>query len=482
MFFNSTQYILFLPAVVILFYLTPFRFRWLLLLTASYYFYICLRAEFMVVIIFSTTINYFSAILIAKNKDNKNKKKLFLTLALVINLGLLGLLKYLGFINLLLHDIFGVTPGPTSPLISLLAPVSISYFTFQSITYIFDTYYDLRKPEKHPGIFALFVAFFPIILSGPIEQSTHLLPQFRDKERARLKSENIEAGIKLIIWGYFLKLVVADRTSIYVDAVFSNVDRHGGITFITAIIFYSFQIYSDFAGYSCIAIGSARLMGFDVLPNFNRPYFSQSISEFWTRWHISLSTWLRNYLFNPISYYFMRRLTRERYLKIIKPELLTYIIAAYITFLICGIWHGANFTFIIWGSIHGIYLIIERIINRKGGNRVLNILITYILVLFSFIFFRSENVHQALSVIKTILTHPGKLYIPFDSDVVAPVYAVLGISIMLIIEIKREFFNSSFSLSENKNEYIRMATYGLLIFLILYLGVFDGSQFMYAKF
>jgi D-alanyl-lipoteichoic acid acyltransferase DltB (MBOAT superfamily) len=482
MYFNTTQYILFLPLVVILFYLTPFRFRWLLLLAASYYFYVCWRAEFMVVIIFSTMVNYFSAILIARNKTNKRNKKIFLTIALVINLGMLIILKYLGFINDFFHEIFGIIPAPTSPLLYLIAPVGLSYFTLQSLTYVFDTYYNLREPEKHPGIFALYVAFFPLILSGPIEQSTHLLPQFRDKARAKLKSVNIEEGIKLIIWGYFLKLVVADRTSIYVDAVFGNVDRHGGITFIAALILYSFQIYSDFAGYSCIAIGSARLMGFDVLHNFNRPYFSQSISEFWTRWHISLSTWLRNYLFNPLSYYFMRKLQKERYLKIIKPELLTYAIAASITFLMCGIWHGANFTFIIWGSLHGFYLIVDRIINKKGGNRVLNIIITYILVLFAWIFFRSENVHQSLTVIKAILTHPGSLYIPFDSDVVAPVYAVLGIFILLMVEVKREFFNNSFSLSGNKNEYIRMASYGFMIFLILYLGVFDASQFMYVKF
>jgi D-alanyl-lipoteichoic acid acyltransferase DltB (MBOAT superfamily) len=178
----------------------------------------------------------------------------------------------------------------------------------------------------------------------------------------------------------------------------------------------------------------------------------------------------------------MRKLQKERYLKIIKPELLTYAIAASITFLMCGIWHGANFTFIIWGSLHGFYLIVDRIINKKGGNRVLNIIITYILVLFAWIFFRSENVHQSLTVIKAILTHPGSLYIPFDSDVVAPVYAVLGIFILLMVEVKREFFNNSFSLSGNKNEYIRMASYGFMIFLILYLGVFDASQFMYVKF
>ena len=482
MYFNTVQYILFLPAIVVLFYLVPFRIRWLLLLVASYYFYICWRAEFMIVIVFSTLVNYLSAIFIARNAGDKKIQKTFLVLALIINLGMLIILKYLGFINDFIREITGTSAVQTSSLLYLIAPVGLSYFTLTSLTYIFDTYYGVRKPERHIGLFALYVAFFPLVLSGPIEQSTHLLPQFRDRERAKLKSVNIEEGIKLIIWGYFLKLVVADRTAIYVDTVFGNVGRHGGITFIATMILHSFQIYSDFAGYSSIAIGSARLMGFDVIQNFNRPYFSKSIAEFWTRWHISLSTWLRNYLFNPLSYYFMRRLKKDKYFLFISPELLTYAIAAYFTFLMCGIWHGANFTFIIWGSLHGIYLIFGRAFKLKSRNRILNIIITYVLVLFSWIFFRAGNVHQAFFILKTIFTHPGTLYIPFDSDVVAPVYALLSILILLIIEVKREFFNKYFSLTGNNNGYIRMLSYSILIFLILYLGVFDGSQFMYVKF
>ena len=482
MFFNSIQYILFLPAVVILFYVTPLRFRWLLLLASSYYFYMCWKPEFIVVIVVSTLINYSSALLMSGTSVQK-RKKLIMISTLVINLGLLVIFKYLGFIAEMFQTIFQSDhPGRISPALLLIAPIGISYYTLQSLSYIIDVYYGRRDAEKHPGIFALYVAFFPLILSGPIERSTHLLPQLREKERQKLHSVNIEEGIKLIIFGYFLKLVIADRTSIYVDAVFGNLPRHGGITFMAAIVLYSFQIYTDFAGYSAIAIGSARLMGFDVYQNFNRPYFSSSIREFWTRWHMSLSSWLRDYLFNPLAFSFMRIFRKERYWKIISTEFLTYAFAAFITFFICGIWHGARLTFMIWGSLHGIYLIIERAIDRKTGKRLLNIFITYIMVLFTWIFFRSDNVHDAFLIIRTIFTHPGKLYIPFDSDVVAPVYAVLGIVILLLIEIKREFFDLKFSLTKNRNEYVRMITYGLLIFLILYLGVFDASQFMYFKF
>jgi len=223
-------------------------------------------------------------------------------------------------------------------------------------------------------------------------------------------------------------------------------------------------------------------MGFDVYQNFNRPYFSSTIREFWTRWHISLSIWLRDYLFNPLTFYFMRVFRKECYLKIISPELLTYAFSAFITFVICGLWHGARFTFLIWGSLHGIYLIIERATKRKSDKTILNIIITYIMILFTWIFFRSDNVNDAFLIIRTIFTHPGSLYIPFDNDVVAPVYAILGILILVVMEVKKEFFNQKFSLTNNKNEYVRMISFGLMIFLILYLGVFDASQFMYFKF
>ncbi|MEI6883246.1 MAG: MBOAT family O-acyltransferase [Bacteroidota bacterium] len=442
----------------------------------------CWIPELIIVIVASTLVNYTFAISISK-QTTQSRKKLLLISTLILNLGTLIVFKYLGVVREIIHSLYSTNnPGNLSSAFFLIAPIGISYYTLQSLSYILDVYYGKRKAERHPGIFALYVAFFPLILSGPIERSTHLLPQFREKERIKLNSTNIEEGIKLIIFGYFLKLVIADRTSIYVDAVFGNIQRHGGITFIVTIILYSFQIYSDFAGYSAIAIGSARLMGFDVYQNFNRPYFSSTIREFWTRWHISLSIWLRDYLFNPLTFYFMRVFRKECYLKIISPELLTYAFSAFITFVICGLWHGARFTFLIWGSLHGIYLIIERATKRKSDKTILNIIITYIMILFTWIFFRSDNVNDAFLIIRTIFTHPGSLYIPFDNDVVAPVYAILGILILVVMEVKKEFFNQKFSLTNNKNEYVRMISFGLMIFLILYLGVFDASQFMYFKF
>jgi D-alanyl-lipoteichoic acid acyltransferase DltB (MBOAT superfamily) len=280
--------------------------------------------------------------------------------------------------------------------------------------------------------------------------------------------ELFSEGVKLIIVGFFMKLVVADRAAIYVNAVYNNVDNHDGLSFIAATVFFAFQIYGDFAGYSLIAIGTARLFGFNLMTNFNRPYFATSIGDFWKRWHISLSTWFRDYLYIPLGGN-----------KVIYPRWLFNI---FITFLVSGLWHGANWTFVIWGALNGIYLIIEAVLIKSDKKNIVNVFTTFVLICFSWIFFRANNVDEAFYILKTILSNPGKLYIPGGADVVAPVFAAIAIAILLVAEIKKEYFNKVFTISENKYAIVRWAFYSGIIFMILYMGVFNSSQFIYFQF
>lgn len=468
MLFNSIQYLIFLPSVFVLYFAIPARYRWILLLTASYYFYMCWKVEYVILIIISTLIDYYSAIKIYQSKT-PGLKRAFLYFSLTTNLGILFFYKYFNFAGNSLNSAFrAINLQYEMPYFDILLPVGISFYTFQKISYIIDVYEEKREPERHPGIFAVFVAFFPQLVAGPIERSTRLIPQFHKK--ISFSYANVSAGVKLIIWGFFLKLVVADRAALYVNAVYNNVDEHSGLTFIAATILYSFQIYGDFAGYSCIAIGSSRLFGIDLMMNFNRPYFAASVQEFWKRWHISLSTWLCDYIYTPLSIYF-----RDLKLKGI-------VISIILTFLVSGLWHGANWTFIIWGALHGLYLIIDSLLGSKRKKGIINILITFAEINFAFIFFRANSLADAFHIIQIIIARPGKLFIPSDADVATPIYAAFAIGLLMLIEFKKEYFDQAFSIANSRYEAVRMFAYASLVFLIFYIGVFGGSQFIYFQF
>ena len=363
----------------------------------------------------------------------------------------------------------------------LLVPIGISFYTLQTIGYLIDVYYGRREPEKHFGIFAVFVCFFPIVVSGPIERAAHLLPQLQREHRVAFLYDNISQGVKLIIWGFFLKLVIADRAALYVDAVFGHPDRHSGVTFLLATIFYSFQVYCDFAGYSSVAIGSAKLLGIDILANFNRPYLAVSIKDFWRRWHMTLSYWLRDYVFLPLAYALSRRMPEERYGSV-RVDRIIYVAAILVTFALCGLWHGPNATFLVWGCFHGLCLAVENSFRSRPGWRVLHIARTYALVLMSWIVFRADTVSGAFEILRKILTAPGRLFIPPGADVVAPLYAIGGIALLMVIEMKREFYRGPWTLFGHRNEYVRILAYGLVVALIVSMGVFDGGQFIYAQF
>lgn len=469
MIFNSIDFAIFLPIVFILYWFVTnrnLRVQNALIVVASYVFYGWWDWRFLSLIMFSTIIDYTVGILL-KNTENKNKRRYFLWVSILVNLGFLGFFKYYNFFLESFTSAFtmmGVEIGANS--LNIILPVGISFYTFQTLSYTIDVYKKKLEPTKDFIAFAAFVSFFPQLVAGPIERATHLLPQFYTKRIFSYKAFSL--GIKLIIWGFFMKMVIADRAAIYVNAVYNNIDSHEGLSYIAASILFAFQIYGDFAGYSLIAIGTSKLFGFDLMTNFKRPYFATSVGEFWKRWHISLSTWFRDYLYIPLG---GNRASKPRWL-----------FNLFITFLVSGLWHGANWTFIIWGALNGIYLIIEALFFKNRRQNLLNVLITFILIDFAWIFFRANSFGDALHIISTIFTNPGKLYIGSGDDVTAPLYALLAIGLLVLSEIKKEYFDKLFSISENKYEIVRIGAYALMVFIILYLGVFGNSQFIYFQF
>ena len=352
------------------------------------------------------------------------------------------------------------------PEFKLLLPVGISFYTFQAVGYSIDVYYRKLKPEANFGKYALFVSFFPQLVAGPIERATNLLPQFSKKYAFDYKKA-LE-GTKLIIWGYFMKVVVADRLSIYVDSVYNNSEMHSSISIVLATVFFAFQIYCDFGGYSNIAIGCAKIMGFDLMTNFKRPYFASNCSEFWHRWHISLSTWFKDYVYIPLG---GNRVSKSRkYLNLM------------ITFIVSGLWHGANWTFVIWGALNGLFQIIVnffKLNKRRDTSKVIhliNILITFILIDFTWVFFRANNITHAMSIIESVFTKSGGLFIGHNASFI---YSIIGLGILLVKDFKDEY-NITYSILETRGA--KYTWYAILTILILLIGVFDGSQFIYFQF
>jgi len=401
-----------------------------------------------------------------------NQKKVLLSISLIINLGILFFYKYFNFLGESINQLLIYSDVNFKvPNFDILLPVGISFYTFQAIGYTIDVYRNDLKAENNFINYALFVSFFPQLVAGPIERAKDLLPQFRKTHKFEY-SRAVE-GLKLMLWGYFMKIVVADRLSVYVDAVYNNVEYHSGITLLFATILFSFQIYCDFAGYSNIAIGVSKFIGFDLMTNFKRPYFSISITDFWRRWHISLSTWFKDYLYIPLG---GNRVSKKRhYLNLT------------ITFVISGLWHGANWTFVIWGALHAFYQITEKIIfgkntSKKSSLRFINFfrtILTFSLVCFAWIFFRANSISDSFVVIKSIFTKQGAL---FTNNIDAIVLGTMGVVTLLFFENLHEKNEGKFIFLNHKNYIIRWITYLLLIFTLILFGVFDGGQFIYFQF
>ncbi len=471
MIFNSIEFVLFLPIVIILYYLTPAKFRWILLLSASYYFYMSWKVEYIFLIIFSTLVDYFSGILMERQQSRK-KRLPFLILSLVTNLGLLFFFKYYNFgvenLNLL-FDKIGISKD--IPFMDFLLPVGISFYTFQTLSYSIDVYFGRQKAEKHLGYFALYVSFFPQLVAGPIERFSSLTPQL--KKNHTFSYDNLANGLRLILYGLFIKMVIADNLAAVVEQIYASPEIFSSLDILTGISFYSFQIYSDFYGYSLIAIGSALIMGIKLMDNFKTPYLAKNIAEFWQRWHISLSTWFRDYLYFPLG---GNKVTKTR-----------WILNILIVFIVSGFWHGANWTFIIWGAIFGVAYLIENLFNRriklKGKTEAFSIkhiilaLKTFIIVTIAWVFFRSQNIEESFQIFSSILnnTHIS------SAKLITPIY--LWIFLILFIISDLFLYNNRFDKwISNFSMLSRWSIYGILIFSIIAFAGVEDFPFIYFQF
>lgn len=473
MLFNSLSFCLFLPVVVLAYYLIPQRFRWVLLLAASYFFYMCWNPYYVVLILLSTGVDYWAALKMEKAEEQKQKKK-FLMLSILVNLGLLLFFKYYNFFAGTLNDIFLASgSAPRVPLYDILLPVGISFYTFQTLSYTIDVYRGKRQAERHLGIFALYVAFFPQLIAGPIERSTSLIPQL--KQSIAFIPENFSKGMCLIIFGLFKKVVIADRLAVYVDFVYSAPAVVLPGTMAVACLFFAFQIYCDFSGYSDIAIGSAKLLGIDLMENFRRPYFARNLQDFWSRWHISLSTWFRDYVYFPLGGN-----------KCPKFRTSLNIMAV---FAVSGLWHGANWTFVVWGLLHGVFLLISKFgsglkpvkWSSMSFGRIhvfVSVLLTFIFLCISWVFFRSGSLSEAITVLGK-LTQITDFKPNFEKH---SILGIFGLAVLLLVEIKQEYFADKFSFMSRGTPFFNYVIYPVVIVLILTIGVFDGSQFIYFQF
>lgn len=419
MLFNSLGFLIFFPLVVCLYFIVPQRFRYLWLLAASYYFYMCWNIKYACLLLFSTVVTYVCGISLERLKqrgktdaDINLKKKLCVAASLIMNLSILFFFKYFDFALDNLEYLFRLVHIQLyRPAFDIVLPVGISFYTFQALGYTIDVYRGEIYAEKNFFRYALFVSFFPQLVAGPIERSKNLLKQLAVPSEPSF--ENFREGILLMMWGYFLKIVLADRIAIFVDTVYGDISTYGGWYLIVATLLFSVQIYCDFSGYSTIAMGAAKILNIQLMENFNAPYLSRSVSEFWRRWHISLSSWFRDYLYIPLGG--SRKGTLRTYLNIL------------IVFFVSGLWHGAKWSFVIWGGLNGLYQIIGSLLrpardkavrllclNRETfGHRLLQTLTTFTLIDFSWIFFRANRLKDAFSIMKSM----AKIYHPFvDAD------------------------------------------------------------------
>ena len=490
MLFNSYSFLVFFPVVVLIHFLLPKKVQYLWLLATSYYFYMNWDARYVLLLLFSTAVTYASGLIMEQAQTDKGRK-MAVAISFVLNIGVLFFFKYFNFaidsVNLVLSQIHLSVPKPD---FQLLLPVGISFYTFQALSYTMDVYRKEITAERNFFKYALFVSFFPQLVAGPIERSKNLLKQVN--KTYRFDYDKMREGLLIMLWGYFLKLVVADRVAIVVDTVYGDYAQYGGVYIIVASVLFAFQIYCDFAGYSTIAIGAAEILGFSLMENFNCPYFSLSIGEFWRRWHISLSSWFRDYLYIPLGG--NRKGTARKYVNLM------------IVFLVSGLWHGAAGTYVVWGFIHGVYQVIggltkpirnqcNQIFALKPdsiGHKALSALITFILVDFAWIFFRAESLSAAIEMIKSMV-HLGNISILwngalYDLGIGFKSFLVLmfGIAVLLFADFMKYKGIQIRKVILEQELWCRWLCYLSMALFILVFGIWGGSydaaSFIYFQF
>jgi alginate O-acetyltransferase complex protein AlgI len=487
MLFSSIHFLLFVAMVTGLYFAIPFRFRWAFLLFASYAFYASAKLAAPVFLILLTLITYSVCLLMGKTED-KAKKRRFLFLIVLVHVGFLFVFKYYDFFSSQLESFTNAFALPVRfPELHLLLPVGISFYTFKSLAYAVDVYRGRELPEKHLGYFAVFIAFFPQLMAGPIERASRLLPQFR--EVAGFNEQKGTEGLRMILWGLFQKMVIADNLAPFVNLVYNDPGRSSDIGVCVATFLFAFQIYYDFDGYSNIAIGSARVLGFETMKNFDRPYSSTSIGEFWRRWHISLSTWLRDYVYIPLG---GNRVSIPK-----------WYVNLMVVFLLCGLWHGANWGFVVWGGLHGFYLVFGhltgpvrgRIIERIGLDQAPRLLAklrqvsTFCLVCFAWIFFRANNLSDAFAIVRRLFMGIGdipRLHAMKALSIPAPasLEAVIGAAALMFLAVFSSLFDRKriYWEASHRASFWRWTAYYVMVFGILLLGRFGSNPFIYFQF
>ena len=497
MLFNSYNFLIFFPIVTIVYFLIPHKIRYIWLLIASYGFYMCWNAKYALILLFSTTVTYASGLLINRankignEKEKTRWKKIFVALSFIINLSILFLFKYFDFAILNINRILSaLNMQILNPSFDVVLPVGISFYIFQALSYTVDVYRNDIETEKNFLKYALFVSFFPQLVAGPIERSKNLLSQIH--ERHYFDGQRVKDGLLLMIWGGFQKIVIADRVAIVVDSIFNGFPNYSGVYVVIGAVLFAFQIYCDFAGYSTIAIGAAKVMGFELMENFNCPYYSMSVAEFWRRWHISLSSWFKDYLYIPLGG--NRKGKLRKYINLM------------VVFIVSGLWHGASWAFVTWGALNGLFQIIgERLkgirdfavdklkINReKVWHKLYKIIATFILIDFTWIFFRADSFKVAIKMIRSIFVDFNLMSL-FNGSLFR-----LGLNkkeflfmiISIIILIISDFIKwKGFSVREwvyKRKIWFRWTFYLVSILAVLIFGIwgpsFNESAFIYFQF
>jgi alginate O-acetyltransferase complex protein AlgI len=462
--FNSLSFVLLFPIVCAVYYLLPYRWRRVYLLLVSIAFYMAWSPVFALFLLWVAAASYGFAL------GARRLRHAPLWLAVVVTLLPLAFFKYYNFLNRIISDLLDLGGCHFSlPGLNWAVPIGISFYTFQALGYLIDVYKGKIEAERNVITHALFICFFPQVLSGPISRASDLMPQL--KSPARIFNYPLAvSGAKMLVWGMFMKVVVADRLGLFVDTVFANVDNFNGMTLLFTVFCYSLQIYTDFAGYSLLAIGSAAVMGFRIKDNFCRPYFSMGFRDFWRRWHISLSTWLRDYVYIPLGGS-----------RVPKPRIYFNLMA---TFMVSGLWHGANYTFVVWGLLHGLMICLDRATRlrdhlHKAWQKGVAMLTTFVLVSLLWLLFRVQTIGEAFNIMARIFTdHRLALQIPDNRDMKATVLTMsLMVALLFAKEVRDEWFSHCSS-----GRVTKWCGYVAVVLLILLFGVFDASQFIYISF
>lgn len=488
--FNSLQFLIFFPIVVAVYYILPYKVRYIWLLASSYYFYMCWNAKYILLIMTSTLVTYGCGLAIGKVKSSRISKWLLVG-CLIINLGILFFFKYYNFsCDSLVYVLAKLGANFEPKRFDVLLPVGISFYTFQAIGYTVDVYKKEVEPERNILKYALFVSFFPQLVAGPIERSKNLLSQL--SKPTKPEYERMRHGLLIMLWGFFIKVVIADRIAIFVTNVYGNIYEFAGVFLIIATVLFAVEIYCDFAGYTYIAIGAAKVLGIGLMENFDAPYLSGSSAEFWRRWHISLSSWLRDYIYIPLGGNRKGRI--RKYLNII------------ITFFVSGLWHGANWTYVVWGLLNGLYQIVGDIIkpikvkiSSLTQNRVaefvfkcIGIAITFALIDFSWIFFRANSLTEAGYIIRFIIEiHNWDIFATrriWAAGLMKRDFIILALSMMVlfIVDVLKINKIDIWDKIEKQSYFIRMPIYFVMVTVILVFGIwgagYDASGFIYFQF